>query len=99
MSILKTTLRKLGRSSDTRASYEVQVTVTGRSEPTYVGDVHRRGTRRWLWSCNLTGEGEGTPKLGREDTRAEAVTALLAHVREGDHPHLTEPPEGASDAS
>jgi hypothetical protein len=91
MAILKTTLRKVGRSTETRASYEVLVTVTGRDEPVYVGDVHRRGTRRWVWGCNLG------PTVGREDTRAEAVTALLAHIREGDHPHLTEPPGGGLD--
>jgi hypothetical protein len=94
MAIERVKLRKLVTSSETRASYEVLVTVTGRTEPVYVGDVHKRGKRRWVWGCNLPDPEAGAPTVGREDTRAEAVTTLMAHVREGNHPHLTEPPQG-----
>ena len=110
MAILKTILRKVGKSTGTRASYEVSVVVEGpivkrtkrhiyrQNRTAYIGDVHRRGTRRWVWGCSLPDPEAGAPIVGREDTRAEAVTALLAHVREGKHPHLTEPPESDLDA-
>jgi hypothetical protein len=55
-----------------------------------LGLIERKG-RRWRWTCWDT-----RPISGREDTRAEARTALLAHVREGGHLHMTEP-EGDQD--
>jgi hypothetical protein len=104
VAILKTALRGHGGQ---RAVYDVIVTVgtparvAGKLPDNLarivVGDVRRRGTRRWLWSCNLPDPALGRPILGREDSRREAVASLLAHVRDGKHPHLTQPPEGATD--
>lgn len=69
--------------------WEVQVKVTGHPRWLAVGQVKRVGERRFIWQCEAE-PWRYRPTVGREETRREAVTALLAHVRTGNHPHVTQ---------
>ena len=68
--------------------WEVQIKVTGHRRWIMVGQVKHAGGR-WQWQCEPVPY-QYSPKIGREQTRGEAVTALLAHIRTGNHPHVTE---------
>jgi hypothetical protein len=85
MAIEKTRYR---RHSQDDGAYWLDAKVTGHPRWIELGLIERKG-RRWRWTC-----WDASPKSGREDTRAEAVTALLAHVREGDHDHISQHTEG-----
>jgi hypothetical protein len=86
MSIENRRLRNRGPDPRSNGSiWAVQVKVTGHRKWIEVGSVKGFG-RHWTWICEAP---KGT-RSGREQSRRECVTALLAHVREGNHDHISQ---------
>ena len=85
MAIERSRMKKIPKP-DQPPWWEVQIKVTGHYRWIKVGHVKRLSTHWFGWQCEPQPWRFG-PTLGREQTRGEAVTALLAHVRTGNHPH------------
>jgi hypothetical protein len=73
------TKRAPGRTS----AYLVDIKITGRRTWAEAGTVRLIRGRRWRWQCI-----NAQPTTGLEDTKGEAVTALLHHLRTADHSHI-----------